>query len=39
MRMNVIHGTSTGSVHLFNLTNHNTEKEIIIGIRVRRQHV
>ena len=39
MRTNIIHEASTGSVHLFNLPNHNTEKEIIIGIRFRKQHV
>jgi len=39
MRMNAIRGASTGSVHLLNPANHNTEKEIVIGIRYRRQHV
>ena len=39
MRLNAIHGASTSSVHLFNLANYNTEMEMIIGIRFRRQHV
>jgi len=39
MRTNAIHGASTSSVHLFNPANHNTEKEIVIGIRFCGQHV
>ncbi len=39
MRTNANHETSTDSVHLFNLANYNTEMEIIIGIRFRRQHM
>ncbi len=39
MRTNAIHSTTTGSVHLFNLANYNTEKEIVIGIQFRRQHM
>ena len=39
MRTNAIQRISTGSVHLFNLANYNTEKQIVIGIRFRRQHV